>query len=143
MPIRGPLSQECVPAILAFPLQCEDLFVEVHYELLGSVHRGHQSGTLASPPLKTFDLGASPPILGFDLLTEAAVTAFVFGDIDEPHPACFAGAVLVIAAVGKTSPAPVSTGETLLVVKAHACRASVPLNPEDAIELTCLGLVSE
>lgn len=111
-------------------MQCEDLFIEVHDELLGSVHRGHQSGPLASPPLETVDLGASPPILGFDLLTEAAIAAFVFGDIDEPHPACFAGAVLVIASVGKTGPAPVSTGETFLVVKAHVCHAEVsPTQP--------------
>lgn len=89
---------------------------------MGPVNRGHQIGTFPFPPFQAINLGASTPELGFDLLTEAALAVVVLSHVDELHAACFAGAVLVIAPVGEAGPAPVSTGETLLVVKTHAYR---------------------
>jgi hypothetical protein len=87
---------------------------------VGPIDGGHQSGTFPLPPLQAINLGASAPEFGFYLLAEAALVVVVLSHIDKLHSACFAGAVLVIAPVGEAGPAPVSTGETLLVVKAHA-----------------------
>lgn len=114
------LSQKGVPPILSLSLQHEDLFVKFHDELPGPIHRRHKCGTLALPPLETFDLGASPSVLGLNFFAEAALATLIFGHIDEFHAACLTGAVLVIAPVGEAGPAPVSTGESLLIVKAHA-----------------------
>lgn len=116
------LSHKSVPSGLTLPLQDEYLLVQVHYELVGPIHRGHQSGTLPFPPFEAVDLGASPAKFSLNLLAETAFAAVVLGHVDEFHTACFAGAVLVIASVSKVGPAPVSTGESLLVVKAHAYR---------------------
>lgn len=119
------LSQEGLSSVITLPLQSVNLEVEVFDEPFRPVHRGHQSTPLAPPPVEAVDLGASPPILGFDLFTEAALARFIFGNVDESHPACFARPILVIASVCEASPAPVSTGEPLLVVKAHCCRRCV------------------
>jgi hypothetical protein len=95
---------------------------------VGPIDGGHQSGTFPLPPLQAINLGASAPEFGFYLLAEAALVVVVLSHIDKLHSACFAGAVLVIAPVGEAGPAPVSTGETLLVVKTHCLSdALVPL----------------
>lgn len=114
------LSQERVPPVFSLSLQHEDLFVKIHDELPRAIHRRHKCGTLALPPLETLDLGASPSVLGLNFFAEAALAALVLRHIDEFHAACLAGAVLVIAPVGEAGPTPVSTGESLLIVKAHA-----------------------
>lgn len=116
------LSHKGIPSGLTLPLQDENLLVQFHYELVGPIHRGNQSGTLLFPPFETVDFGASPPEFGLDLLAETAFAAIALGYIHEFHSACFAGTVLVVASVGEVGPAPVSTGESLLVVKAHAYR---------------------
>ena len=66
------------------------------------------------------NLGTSPPELGFSLLTKPALAVLVLSHIDKLHAARFDGAVFVTAQVGEAGPAPVSTGEMLLVVKTHA-----------------------
>lgn len=114
------LSKQRSTSILAFPLQSTNLLVQLHDELVGPVDGGHQSGTFPLPPFQAVNLGASTPEFGFNLLAEAALVVVVLSHINELHPARFAGAVLVIAPVGEAGPAPVSTGETLLVVKTHA-----------------------
>lgn len=116
------LFHKGVPSGLTLPLQDENLLVQVHNQFVGPIHRGHQIGTLPFPPFEAVDLGASPAKFSLDLLAETAFAAVVLGHVDEFHTACFAGAVLVIASVSKVGPAPVSTGESLLVVKTHAYR---------------------
>jgi hypothetical protein len=114
------LSQEGVPSVVSFSLQGADLFLQLHNELVRSIHGGHQVGPLPFPTVQTVDFGGTPTKLGFDFFTEPAITPLVFGHVDEPHSACFAGAVLIVASVSKAGPAPVPTRKSLLVVKAHA-----------------------
>jgi hypothetical protein len=114
------LSQQCSTSILAFPLQSTNLLVQLHDELVGPVNGGHQSGPLPLPSFQAINLGASTSEFGFNLLAEATLVVVVLSHINELHSACFAGAILVIAPMGEAGPAPVSTGETLLVVKTHA-----------------------
>jgi hypothetical protein len=117
---HGPfLSCESAPPILALLLQGADLGIQIFDKLQRSIHGGHQRGPLAFPPFQPVKLGATPAIFGLDLLTEPTFVAVILGHIHEPHAACFARAVFVVAPVSKARPAPVSTGVSFLVVKTH------------------------
>lgn len=114
------LSRKGRASILTLPLQDVNFLVQVHYEFLGSVHGSNKSGPLTFPPFQAVDLGASPPELGLNLFTEAALAVLVFGHVHEFHTTSLACAILVIAPMGEVGPAPVPTRKSLLVVKAHA-----------------------
>lgn len=84
------------------------------------INGSHKCGTLSLPPVQTVDFGTTPAIFGLDFFAETTIGLLILSDVDESHTACLAGAIFIVASVGKAGPAPVSTRKSLLVVKAHA-----------------------
>lgn len=63
-----------------------------------------------------------PAVFRFDFLAEPALLRLKLCFVYEFYTACFTGAVLIVALVGKIGPIPVATRESFLVVKAHSLR---------------------
>lgn len=117
-------ASQCFASVVAFFLQLHNLSIERPYGVMRFFDRSHQIAPFALPSLHSIELSASPTKFGFDFLAKAALCCCVFCQVDEFHPACFAGTVFIVALMGEVGPSPVPTRKSPLVVKTHAYQIS-------------------